>query len=148
MLGRIILYTVIALLILPLVLNVIFYFEEKELEENPVSQNSVSEIAFKDGKTIYEARCASCHGLNGDGAGGYPRVNGESAAAIAARLIGYKNGSYGSTAKGVMQLQVQDLSREQMDGIAQYLSKLTPLLQEEELQKLEVIELDDYDISS
>ena len=148
MLGRIILYTVIAVLVIPLLLNVVYYFEEKEMEENPVSQNSVSEIAFQDGKTIYEARCASCHGLNGDGAGGYPRVNGESAAAITTKLVGYKNGSYGSTSKGVMQLQVQDLSREQIDGIARHLSKLTPVLQEEELKKLEVIELDDYDTSS
>ncbi len=148
MLGRLLLYVIIGLLVLPLLLNIVYYFEEKEMEENPVSKNSVEEIAFKDGKTIYEARCASCHGLNGDGAGGYPRVNGESASSISAKLIGYKNGSYGSTSKGVMQLQVQDLSREQIDGIALHLSKLTPVLQEEELKKLEIIELDDYDISS
>jgi len=148
MLGRIVLYAVIAVLVLPLAVNVYFYFVEKDLEENPVSQNSVSEIAFQDGKTIYEARCASCHGANGDGAGGYPRVNGESRMAIMAKLIGYKNGSYGSTAKGVMQLQVQDLGSQQLDEVARHLSGLKPVLNEEELKKLEVIELDYFDTSS
>jgi hypothetical protein len=68
--------------------------------------------------------------------------------AIMARLIGYKNGSYGSTAKGVMMLQVQDLGTEQLDAIARYLSGLTPVLNEEELKKFDTIELDHFDISS
>jgi cytochrome c553 len=148
MLGRFVLFAVIAVLVLPLLVNVYFYFVEKELAENPVSQNSVSEVTFTDGKTAYASRCASCHGLNGDGAGGYPRVNGESRMAIMARLIGYKNGSYGSTAKGVMMLQVQDLGTEQLDAIARYLSGLTPVLNEEELKKFDTIELDHFDISS
>ena len=148
MLGRLILYTVIGIMILPLLFNIYFYFVEKDMQENPVSKNSATEVAFADGKSLYAARCSSCHGANGDGAGGYPRVNGESATAIAAKLIGYKSGSYGSTAKGVMMLQIQDISRSQVDQVARYLSKLTPVLQEHELKKLEEIELDDYDTSS
>ena len=47
-----------------------------------------------------------------------------------------------------MRLQVQDLGSEQLDEIARHLSGLTPVLNEEELKKLEVIELDDFDTSS
>ena len=37
---------------------------------------------------------------------------------ILSKLIGYKNGSYGSSAKGVMVLQVQDLSEEELKMLA------------------------------
>lgn len=148
MLGRLLLYGVIAVLVLPLLVNVYFYFVEKELSENPVSKNRSSSVAFEDAKALYEARCASCHGANGDGAGGSPRINGEKRHQIAAKLIGYKNKSYGASAKGVMELQVQDLSMDMLKELAEYLSGLTPVLNKEELKKLDVIELDDFDISS
>jgi len=148
MLGRILLYGVIAILVLPLVVNVYFYFVEKELSENPVSKNRASSVSFEDAQTIYKLRCANCHGANGDGAGGSPRVNGEKRHQIAAKLIGYKNKSYGFGAKGVMELQVQDLSLEMIEELAEYLSALTPVLNKEELKRLDVIELDDFDISS
>ena len=148
MLGKWVLYALIALLLSPILFNMVFYFVEKDLEENPVSQNSAEEIVYKDGESLYAARCASCHGANGDGAGGYPRVNGEPAYSIASKLIGYKNGSYGSSAKGVMELQVQDLSEEELKMLSTFLTGLTPVLREDETKKLEEIELDHFDISS
>lgn len=148
MLGRILLYGFIAIFLLPLLINVFFYFVEKDMEENPVSQNAVNELVFENAQAIYDARCASCHGANGDGAGGYPRINGDSQMSIASKLIGYKNGSYGSTAKGVMELQVQDLTQEQLQEIALHLSTRKPVFDHNETKKLEVIELDYYDISS
>ncbi len=148
MVGRWILYILIALLLSPIAFNAVFYFVEKDLEENPVSQNSVEEIVYKDGESLFAARCSSCHGANADGAGGYPRVNGEAAYSILSKLIGYKNGSYGSSAKGVMVLQVQDLSEEELKMLASYLAGLTPVLNEEETKKLRTIELDSFDSSS
>ena len=148
MLGRWVLYILIALLLSPIAFNLVFYFVEKDLEENPVSQNSVQEIVYTDGESLYTARCASCHGANGDGAGGYPRVNGEPAHSIASKLIGYKNGSYGSSARGVMELQVQDLSEEDLKMLSEFLTGLTPVLREDETKKMEVIELDNFDSSS
>ncbi|MDQ1339589.1 MAG: cytochrome c [Campylobacterota bacterium] len=149
MLGRLLLYGFIAVLVLPLVVNVYFYFVEKELEENPVSQIKSQRVSFESAKALYEARCANCHGINGDGAGGMARVNGEKEHQIAQKLIGYKNKSYGSSAKGVMELQVQDLTIEELQEIAKYLSSLKPIMDEEEkIKKRDLIDLDHFDISS
>ena len=149
MLGRIVLYGLIALLLSPIVLNVIFYFVEKEKEANPEMKTESTAVVFGDAKSLYAARCASCHGANGDGIGGYPRVNGEGAHAIASKLIGYKNGSYGFSSKGVMRLQVQHMSEEEIRSVAAYLSGLTPVLDDNKTgPDFDEIELDYYDISS
>jgi len=148
MLGRIALYGVIGILVAPLAVNVYYYFVEKELEENPVSLNKSQKIELVDGGAIYQARCATCHGLNGDGAGGYPRVNGEPSFKIYQKLEGYKSGGYGGSAKGVMALQVSDLSADQLRAISDFLALCKPVLKQEELEDLDEIMLDDHDISS
>lgn len=127
MLSRILVYGALAFFLIPLAINVWFYFEEKKLEESTETFNAAETMAMEKGSEIFAARCAGCHGANGDGGGGYPRVNGMEKEKIYAMLLGYKNGTYGTTSKGVMVLQVQDMSDKQLSAIASHLSKVTPV---------------------
>ena len=126
MLARVLVIGALLFFVVPLLLNVWFYFEEKELEESTHVYNAAETMAMKEGNEIYAARCAGCHGENGDGGGGYPRVNGKKQGKIYAMLLGYKNGTYGTTSKGVMTLQVQDLGEAQLEALASHLSSVTP----------------------
>jgi cytochrome c553 len=146
--ARILLYTFLFLMLAPLAINAYFGYVEAQKEKNPVSQVDATRLEFLDGTIIYQTRCASCHGANGDGAGGYPRVNGEKRHQIMRKLIGYQQHSYGGSSKGVMILQLNDLSRAQIEEVSRYLATLTPVLSKEELDSIDIIELDDYDSSS
>jgi|SaaInlStandDraft_4_1057021.scaffolds.fasta_scaffold73422_1 cytochrome c len=146
--ANVLLYGFLFLMIAPLVINGYFGYVEAQKEKNPVKQVESSRLEFIDGTVIYQTRCASCHGANGDGAGGYPRVNGEKKHQIMRKMMGYQQGTYGGSSKGVMKLQITDLSRLQIENVSEYLSNLTPVLSKKELDSIDIIELDDYDSSS
>jgi cytochrome c553 len=44
------------------------------------------------GKKLYEQSCASCHGMQAEGQGMFPKLSGKSAEHIATALAHYKNG--------------------------------------------------------
>ncbi|MEF3191342.1 MAG: c-type cytochrome [Campylobacterales bacterium] len=76
---------------------------------------------------IYQSRCGVCHGMQGDGSDGYPRLNNQSAAELAYKLKGYKQGSYGKgTGAKSMGLQVADLDDATLEALAHYISQLKP----------------------
>lgn len=67
------------------------------------------------------AKCAGCHGANGEKAalGGKSKViNTMSKADIKAALKGYQAGSYGGAMKGMMEAQVKALSDADIDAAA------------------------------
>jgi len=145
--SKLLLYGAVAFFVLPLVVNVYFYFVEQELQSDK-TYNQAAEIEMRDGKSVYLGRCAGCHGTNGDGGGGFPRVNGEGSGAIYAKLLGYKNGTYGGAAKGVMVQQLQDIPEATLQSIAAFLAKRTPVFQKEPTIQEKNRGLNDFDISS
>lgn len=71
--------------------------------------------------------CAACHGPTGAGnpASGYPRLGGQHAAYTAAQLRAYQTGQRaGSTQAQMMAAIAKNLSEEEIDALASYLSGL------------------------
>lgn len=69
-------------------------------------------------------RCVSCHGADGSKKPlGTPNViKGQSKDEIAAKLKGYKNGTYGGEKKNLMMSQVKNLSDKDIEELAEYIS--------------------------
>jgi len=72
------------------------------------------------------ARCAGCHGLDGKKRvfGKSGRISGQSKAELVRKIRGYQKGTYGGSLKGLMARQVKPLNPEQVDALAEYISKL------------------------
>ncbi len=76
-----------------------------------------------DAKSLY-ARCQGCHGADGSKAAlgvGRP-LKGLSAAEAAKALEGYKAKTFGGTKKALMEAQAANLSAEDIQALAQYIS--------------------------
>ena len=79
------------------------------------------------GSALYK-KCAGCHGLNGDRAalGKSAIIAGRNETTLFEDLKGYKAGTLNKHGMGgVMKGQVVSLSEEDMESVAQYISKLT-----------------------
>lgn len=78
-----------------------------------------------DGATLYKA-CAACHGVNAEkkALNKSQIIQGWETSKIVAALNGYKDGTYGSTMKGVMKPQVSKLSDAEIEAVAKYISGL------------------------
>jgi len=78
-----------------------------------------------DGQTVYKA-CIGCHGVNAQNKALNKSqvIKGWKSSKIIEALHGYKDGTYGSTMKGVMKSQVSKLSDEDIKAVAEYISKL------------------------
>ncbi len=78
-----------------------------------------------DGKALY-AKCSGCHGADGTkkALGVGKPLKGMSAADLAKALNGYKAKTYGAAKKATMERLAQNLSAEDVDALADYISKL------------------------
>jgi len=85
----------------------------------------VVETSIEDGAVVYKA-CSTCHGANAEKSalGKSKIIQGWSIDQVAEALHGYKDGSYGATMKSVMKAQVERLSDEDIDLVAEYISTL------------------------
>lgn len=78
-----------------------------------------------DGKALY-ARCAGCHGADGakQALGVGRPLKGLSAEEAAKALHGYKAKNFGGEKKAIMESQTALMSEEDIQALAQYISKL------------------------
>ncbi|WP_428738433.1 c-type cytochrome [Sulfurimonas sp.] len=108
--------------------------EEKAVEEAitktpeaPAAQEQkVAEVtASIDGAKLF-AKCVACHGANGEKSALNKSqiIKGWSADKVLTALHGYKDGTYGSSMKGVMKSQISSLSEDELKALAQHISKL------------------------
>ncbi len=79
-----------------------------------------------DAKALYGSKCAGCHGTKGEkhALGKSNVIAGQSKAELVQKMSGYKDGSYGGAMKQIMAGQVSSLSEEQIEALADYISKL------------------------
>ena len=77
------------------------------------------------GATLF-AKCASCHGQNAEKKALNKSlvIKGWSVAKTIASINGYKDGTYGSTMKAIMKPQVVNLSKDEVQALAKYISNL------------------------
>lgn len=82
-------------------------------------------VATVDGAKLFKA-CSSCHGAKAEkkALGKSQVIAGWESSKIVNALNGYKDGSYGSTMKAVMQGQAAKLSDADIKALAAYISKL------------------------
>jgi len=82
-------------------------------------------VSSTTGKALY-AKCAGCHGQNGEkkALGKSQVIQAWSAAKTADALHGYANGTYGGAMKGIMIGQAKGLSKSDIALLSEYISTL------------------------
>jgi len=94
-----------------------------KISTNEISKSvKISQVEVSD---LY-AKCAGCHGLDGKKRvfGKSGRISGQSKSELVRKIKGYQKGSYGGSLKGLMAKQVASLTPEQVDALAEFISKL------------------------
>lgn len=85
---------------------------------------SATSLVKTDGAALFK-KCVGCHGLNAEkkALGKSKIIKGWGKNKIIEALKGYKDGSYGGVMKGVMKGQTASLNNEQIEMLAEYISK-------------------------
>jgi len=76
------------------------------------------------GATLYQSSCASCHGVNAEGLGIFPKLVGQTANKIAADLRAYRAGEKTGRMARMMVPISAGLSDGEIDNLAAFLSGL------------------------
>ena len=102
--------------------------EEKKAEEAKSEEpKQANETASNDlnAETLFKT-CASCHGLKGEkeALGKSQVITGWDKDRVIKALNGYKDGSYGGVMKNLMKTHVETKTPEQIEVLADYISKL------------------------
>ncbi len=87
---------------------------------------SIKRVLAPKSATELFKQCQACHGLKAEKAAMNRSaiIKNWSALRIKEALLGYKKGSYGGALKSVMQAQIKMLSRQELEALAEYISKL------------------------
>jgi len=100
--------------------------EVKKVETEVVPEAvAVIEKAEIDGATVF-TKCAGCHGQHAEkpALGKSQVIKGWSEEQVVSAIHGYKDGTYGGAMKAVMKGQVSNLTEEEVNAVAKYISKL------------------------
>jgi cytochrome c553 len=89
---------------------------EVAMPEGPVDANP--------GKAKFSATCASCHGMNGEGMGTFPKVAGLDAPTVAAKLNDYRAGKQMGQQTAVMAGVAKGLSDGDISMLSEYVATL------------------------
>ncbi len=76
------------------------------------------------GKSKYTSICASCHGMNGEGAGIFPKLAGQAEADISTKLKKYRAGEQVGPNTSMMAPMASGLSDADIDNLAAYIATL------------------------
>ncbi|WP_457595941.1 c-type cytochrome [Hydrogenimonas sp.] len=89
-------------------------------------QEKVEEAKKSVDAAVLFAKCAGCHGMKGEkhALGQSNVIAGQSKAELIEKIEGYQKGTYGGAMKSLMQGQVKNLTPEEVDALADYISKL------------------------
>ena len=133
--SKIVIWGVAALFLAPVAYSVIAAFAPQTDKSVVTDAPQVSNLS---GAELY-SKCAPCHGDNGDGTEAYPSLNTLTKERLIEMLTGYQQGSYGSgNNKKIMQVQAQGMSREDMEKLAEFVTKLKPRQKSsEEIEKMQ-----------
>jgi cytochrome c553 len=72
----------------------------------------------------FTSQCASCHGPSGQGQGAFPKLAGQTADAIKAKLADYKAGKQVGAQSALMFPIAQKLSDEEIDALSAHIATL------------------------
>ena len=96
--------------------------EQKAEELKQVNETATNELSAE---ALFKT-CASCHGLKGEkeALGKSQVITGWDKNRVIKALNGYKDGSYGGVMKNLMKTHVETKTPEQIEVLADYISKL------------------------
>ena len=79
-----------------------------------------------DGAALYKEECATCHGkfARKSAFGKSQVISGFTKEEIISALIGYQEGTYGRSMKGMMKSQVKSFDEEEITALAEYISSI------------------------
>ena len=80
--------------------------------------------AAPDAVAQYTSQCASCHGPNGQGEGAFPKLAGQTADTVKAKLVDYKAGKQVGAQSALMFPIAQKLSDAEIDALAAHIASL------------------------
>lgn len=97
--------------------------EEKKVEE--VKTQITTTLSDVNGESLFKT-CTSCHGAKGEkeALGKSQVIAGWDKERVIKALNGYKDGSYGGVMKGIMKPHVESKTPEQIEILADFISKL------------------------
>jgi cytochrome c553 len=98
--------------------------EEAKTEAPPAPPAQAVAPAPVDAATKYTASCASCHGVNGEGVGAFPKLAGVTADVVKARLADYKAGKQVGPQSSVMMPIASMLSDAEVESLATHIGAL------------------------
>jgi len=105
--------------------------DTKEKKENTKTESKIDEKIVEEVKKIVDAEamfkvCASCHGPKGEkeALGKSQAITGWDKDRTIRALNGYKNETYGGIMKGIMKPHVQTKTKEEIEALADFISKL------------------------
>lgn len=90
----------------------------------PGAAPAAVEAAPDTGKIKYGGVCAGCHGQQGQGMANFPKLAGQSADVLAAKLRDYKAGKTLGAQTAIMAPTAQGLSDSDIDALAKYIASL------------------------
>jgi len=103
----------------------------KENKEHPKVESKIDEKIVEEVKKIVDAEamfkvCASCHGPKGEkeALGKSQAITGWDKDRTIRALNGYKNETYGGIMKGIMKQYIQTKTKEEIEALADFISKL------------------------
>lgn len=76
-----------------------------------------------DAETLYANACAHCHGRSGKGMASFPSLAGRDADYLSSRLKQYRAGEQVGPNTALMASNATDLSDEEIDNLADYMSE-------------------------
>jgi len=76
------------------------------------------------GKTTYGGVCASCHGMNAEGQGIFPKLSGQAAADLTAKMKKYRAGEQVGPNTPMMAPMAAGLSDADIDNLSAYLASM------------------------
>ncbi len=100
--------------------------KEEAAAVSAVASENLAKPQENGAETLYKSKCAGCHGAKGEkrALGKSGVIGGQSKEELLQKMNGYKEGTFGGAMKSIMAGQVNSLSREQMEELSEYISKL------------------------
>lgn len=74
------------------------------------------------GRIKYNSTCAGCHGKNGEGMGMFPKVSGQSAEMLSAKMHDYKAGKKVGPQSAIMHANTQNLNEDDINALVAHMS--------------------------
>lgn len=98
--------------------------KEEAAQPTAPAPEAAAPAAAIDAVAQYTSQCASCHGPAGQGQGAFPKLAGQTADAIKAKLVDYKAGKQVGAQSALMYPIAQKLSDAEIDALSAHIATL------------------------